>query len=413
MAVTREKLAIEGGTAVRTAPWPSWPVWDEHEEQAVLEVLRSGQWGMTNGSKVEQFENLWATFHNARYGVAVVNGTSALEVALRALGVGLGDEVIVPPYTFVATPAAALLVGAIPIFADIDPDTYELDPSAVEAAITPRTRVIIPVHIGGCPPDMDRILAIAQKHGLKVLEDAAQAHGAEWRGNRVGALGDVGTFSFQASKNLNSGEGGAIVTNDEALFQKIWSLHNVGRLLSPEWRTRGWYQHEILGFNYRMTEFQAAILLAQFQRLEEQMARREASARYLDQELARIPGIRPQARDPRVTSHAHHLYIFRYDASAFGGHPREEFLAALRAEGVPGSPGYVPLHHSPAIKTEVASLCQRQGRTDNPLERPLPVAEKAGYHEGVWISQSILLADETGLSDVPRSIQKIQSAWTS
>jgi len=413
MAITREKLAIEGGTAVHTTPWPSWPVWDEREEQALLEVLHSGQWGMTNGSKVEQFENAWAAFHHARHCVAVVNGTSALEVALRALGVGPGDEVIVPPYTFVATPAAALLVGALPIFADIDPDTYELDPAAVEAAVTPNTRAIVPVHIGGCPPDMDGILAIAQKHGLRVLEDAAQAHGAEWRGKRVGALGDLGTFSFQASKNLNAGEGGAIVTNDEALYQKIWSLHNVGRLLTPEWRTRGWYQHEILGFNYRITEFQAALLLTQFERLEDQTARREAGARFLDTELTRIPGIRPQARDPRVTAHAHHLYIFRYDGSAFGGHSREDFLAALRAEGVPCSSGYVPLNHAPAIKTEVAALCQRLGRSDNPLDRPLPVAEKAGYHEGVWMSQSILLADDTGLADVPRAIQKIQAAWTS
>jgi dTDP-4-amino-4,6-dideoxygalactose transaminase len=411
MAMIREKLAIDGGTAVRTAPWPSWPVWDQTEERALLEVLHSGQWGMINGTKVQQFEECWARFHQANHCVCVVNGTSALEIALRALEVGPGDEVIVPPYTFVATPAAALLVGAIPVFADIDPETYELDPRAVESAITTRTRAIVPVHVGGCPPDLDGILGLARQHNLKVLEDAAQAHGAEWRGRRVGALGDVGTFSFQASKNLNAGEGGAIVTNDRELYERIWSLHNVGRVRSPEWRTRGWYQHEILGFNYRLTEFQAALLLAQFSRIEDQMARRERGARFLDRELARIPGIRPQHRDPRVTAHAHHLYIFRYDASAFGGRSRAEFLQALQAEGIPCSPGYVPLHHAPAIRTEVAKLCARLGRTDNPLDRPLPNAERAGYTEGVWLGQSILLADDKDLADIPRAIEKIQQAW--
>ncbi len=413
MATTREHLAIDGGTPVRGAPWPAWPVWDEREEQSLLEVLRSGRWGMTNGSHVQRFEELWARFQHAQYCVCVVNGTSALEIALRALALEPGDEVITPPYTFVATPSAALLVGAIPIFADIDPETYELDPAAVEAAITPRTRAIIPVHIAGCPPDMDGILTLARQHNLAVIEDAAQAHGAAWRGRRVGALGDLGTFSFQASKNLNAGEGGAIVTNDEALYGRLWSLHNVGRLPTPEWRTRGWYQHEILGFNYRLTEFQAALLLAQFTRLEEQMARREAGARYLDRALAAIPGIHPQRSDPGVTAHAHHLYIFRYDATCFGGHPREAFLEALRAEGIPCSPGYVPLHHAPAIRTAVSQLCRRLGRSDDPLDRHLPVAERAGYHEGVWLTQNLLLASEADLAAVPEAVSKIQKAWTS
>lgn len=412
MAVTREKLAIEGGAAVRTAPWPAWPVWDAREEQALLDVLRSGHWGMIDGEKVSQFESAWAELHEARYCVSVVNGTAALEIALRALEVGPGDEVIVPPYTFIATASAALLVGAVPIFADIDPETYELDPAAVEVAVSPRTRAIVPVHVGGGPPDLDGILAIARKHGLRVLEDAAQAHGASWKGRPVGALGDLGTFSFQASKNLNAGEGGAIVTDDETLYQRLWSLHNVGRVQSPEWRTRSWYQHEILGFNSRLTEFQAAILLAQLTRLDAQMARREAGAAYLDRELVRIGGIRPQRRDPRVTAHAHHLYILRYDPSAFGGHARDEFLSALRAEGVPCSPGYVPLHHAPSIKTEVARLCQRLGRTDDPLDRPLPVAEHAGYSEGVWLGQRLLLAEEADLGDIPTAIVKIQKAWT-
>jgi dTDP-4-amino-4,6-dideoxygalactose transaminase len=406
------RLAIDGGAPVRGAPWPAWPVWDEREEQRLLAVLRSGRWGMIDGSEVQAFEDVWAGFQEARFCVAVANGTAALAIALRALELEPGDEVILPPYTFVATPAAALLVDAVPIFADIDPETYELDPAAVAAAITPRTRAIVPVHVAGCPPDMDALLALARRHRLALVEDAAQAHGAAWRGRRVGALGDLGTFSFQASKNLTAGEGGAVVTNDEALYRRAWSLHNVGRLKTADWRTRGWYQHAILGSNERLTEFQAALLLAQFTRLEEQMARRAAGAAYLDRALAAIPGIRPQRRDPRVTAHAHHLYVFRYDRECFGGRSRADFLAALRAEGTPCSPGYAPLHHAPAIQTAVQQLCRRLGRADDPLARPLPVAERAGYEEGVWLAQNLLLADEADLATIPAAIDKIQRAWT-
>jgi dTDP-4-amino-4,6-dideoxygalactose transaminase len=413
MAVTEKALAVDGGVPVHHGGWPRWPVWDEREEQALLGVLRSGTWGMVHGSKVTEFEMAWGRFQQAQHCVAVVNGTSALEVALRALEIAPGDEVIVPPYTFIATAAAALLAGALPVFADIDPETYELDPAAVEAAVTPRTRAVIPVHIAGCPPDMDGILGVARRHGLRVVEDAAQAHGAEWRGQRVGALGDLGTFSFQASKNLNAGEGGAIVTNDEALFRRVWSLHNVGRTLSDDWRTSGWYQHDILGFNYRLTEFQAALLLAQMSRLEEQMARREQAARFLDRELAAIPGIRPQARDPRVTAHAHHLYVLRYDPVAFGGHTRSQFLAALRAEGVPASGGYTePLHRSPAVIHAVQALCSRLGRPEDVrLQRPLPVTERASAIEGVWLTQSVLLAEPGDVQHIPEAMRKIQRAW--
>jgi dTDP-4-amino-4,6-dideoxygalactose transaminase len=317
-----------------------------------------------------------------------------------------------PSYTFVATAAAALLAGALPVFADIDPDSFELDPAAVEAAVTQRTRAVIPVHIAGCPPDMDAILDLAKRHGLRVVEDAAQAHGAAWRGRRVGALGDLGTFSFQASKNLNAGEGGAIVTDDQTLFQRVWSLHNVGRTRTEQWRTSGWYQHDLLGFNYRLTAFQAALLLAQLTRLEDQMSRREQAAQLLDRELGAIPGIRPQARDPRVTAHAHHLYMLRYEAAAFGGRPRADFLAALRAEGVPCSPGYTePLQRSPAVLQATETLCRRLDRQGESLRRPLPVTERISDEEGVWLSQSVLLADKGALRHIPEAVAKIQRAW--
>lgn len=398
----QQRLAIDGGEPVRQRPFPAWPVWDEREERALLDVLRSGRWGEIDGTAVERFQTRFAALQDARHCVVVANGTAALRVAFRALGVGIGDEVIVPPYTFIATASAALEVGAIPIFADIDPDTYLLDPAAAEAAITPRTRAIVPVHVAGCPADMDALGEVAARHGLYLLEDAAQAHGAAWRGQGVGALGNLGTFSFQASKNLNAGEGGALVTNDDDLAELIWSLHNVGRV-----RDGAWYRHEILAGNERLTEFQAALLLAQLERLPEQMARREAAATYLDRELAAIEGIRPLRRDPRVTVHAHHLYILRYDAAAFGGLQRDQFVRALNAEGIPCSTGYTPLSDSPAIRREVEHLLTLLGRRDRAPAVVIPNAERA-CREAIWLPQYVLLGDEEDMADIVAAVRKIQ-----
>jgi dTDP-4-amino-4,6-dideoxygalactose transaminase len=222
-------LAINGGKPVRTEPFPAWPVFDEREIEAVSEVARSGKWGCLAGNKVHQFEREFAAFQQARHGICVVNGTAALQIAMRAIGVGSGDEVITTSYTFIATPNAPLSLGAVPVFVDIDPATYEIDATKIEEAITERTKAILPVHIFGCPADMDGILDVARRHNLAVAEDACQAWGAEWKGRRVGALSDLGTFSFQLSKNITAGEGGIIVTNDDRLEEMVWSLHNVGR----------------------------------------------------------------------------------------------------------------------------------------------------------------------------------------
>ncbi len=399
---TNEQLACEGGTPVRTRPFPSWPVWDSHDEDALLDVLRSGRWGEIDGNVVGRFEARFAEFQQAKHCVAVVNGTAALRIAYRALGIGYGDEVIVTPYTFIATASAALEVGAIPVFADIDPSTYLLDPASVEDAITPRTRAIVPVHVAGCPPDMDGIRALAGRHGLRVVEDAAQAPGATWNGQGVGSLGDLGTFSFQASKNLNSGEGGAIVTNDPELAERVWSLHNVGRT-----RTGAWYHHELLGGNDRLTEFQAALLITQMDRLPEQMACRERAASYLDTALADIEGIKPMVRQPQVTAHAHHIYMFRYDAQAFGGLSREAFVRALVAEGIPCSAGYSLISDEIAIKTETARLCAALGR-DLPAQTASLTEARRACVEGVWFSQRLLLAEQSELSDIVEAIHKVQ-----
>src|SRR4051812_20194689 len=258
------KLAMSGGSPVRTKPFPAWPVFGEAEEQAVVRALRSGKWGKTEGNEVANFERRFADYHQAKHGIGVQNGTVSLRIALLAAGIEAGDEGIVPPYTFLATATAIVEANATPIFVDIDRDSFNIDPKQIEAAITPRTRAIIPVHLGGLPCDMDAIMAIARKHNLTVIEDAAHAHGSEYKGRRVGAVGHFGSFSFQSSKNLTCGEGGIVLTNDAALAQKCWSIHNCGRLPG-----RAWYEHHVMSGNYRLGEIAGALLNAQMDRLDE------------------------------------------------------------------------------------------------------------------------------------------------
>ena len=292
------KLAIKGGEPVRESPFPQWPVFDRREVEALREVVNSRFWGI-GGRKVKEFEGKFAAYQGAKYGVAVTSGTTALEIALRAANIGARDEVIVPAYTFSATAAAVLQVNALPVFADIDPSNYTLDPRRVEETITDRTKAIIPVHIGGCPANMDSIIKIANRNNLMTIEDACQSWGAEWKGRRVGAIGNLGAFSFQSSKNITSGEGGIITTNDKELYELCWSYHNCGRTLEgPQ------YEHELLGFNYRMTEFQAAVLLVQLSRLDEQTKTRNENASYLSKELSKIGGVEPLQQCEEVTRHA-------------------------------------------------------------------------------------------------------------
>ena len=393
------QLALEGGPPVRTHPFPAWPVFDQREEQAILKVLHSGQWGIFGGDRVATFESKFAAFQNAKFGVCVPNGTLALEMALRALGVGPGDEVITTPYTFIATSSSILTVGAQPVYVDIEPDSFNLDPAQIEAAITDKTKAIVPVHIAGQAADMDAIMEIAHRHNLRVLEDACQAWGAEWRGQRVGAIGALGTFSFQASKNITAGEGGIVITNDEELAEFCWSYHNVGRIKSG-----AWYQHELLGANLRMAEWEAAILLVQLERLREHMPIREANARYLGEALSQVGGLTPLPDDPRVTQHARHLFITRYDPARFGGHSRQEFINALHAEGITAcSAGYNPLYASGAIRRELARL--------NIAEMPnCPVTERAAQ-EAVWFQQTVLLGDHGDMDSIAEAVAKIKQAW--
>jgi len=399
------KLALKGGEPVRTKPFPKWPIFDTKELEALKNVLESGVWGI-RGLRQKEFEEKFASYQHAKYGITVTNGSAALEISLRALGIGCGDEVIVPPYTFMATVTSVLYVNAIPIFADIDPEAYTIDPKSVESVISERTKAILPVHISGRPADMDALLSIAEKYDLYILEDACQAWGSEWRGRRVGAIGDMGAFSFQSSKNITSGEGGIIMTNDEELYSKAWSLHNCGRSLKGPW-----YEHNIPGGNYRMTEFQAAILLVQLERLDEQTEKRMSNARYLDEKLSKIDGIKPLKNDERITRNSYHLYIFRFDPEAFGEISKARFAEALQAEGIPASVGYSkPLYKELYLDyfKRCPLSCPYYGKPVDYSKVKLPVAERACYTEGLWLPQYVLLGSKEDMDDIIAAFEKVQ-----
>jgi dTDP-4-amino-4,6-dideoxygalactose transaminase len=399
-------LAIKGGTPIRSKPFPVWPVWDESDEKALLDVLRSGVWGITDhtDSPVHEFERAFSHVHQAQFGLSVFNGTVALQTALMAIGIDYGDEVIVPSYTFLATASACLMAGAVPVFVDVDAGSYNIDPARLEEAITARTRAIIPVHIGGCPADLGRIMEIARRHNLVVIEDACQAHGAAWNGRRVGAIAALGCFSFQSSKNLNAGEGGMILTDNQDLLDRCWSVHNCGRV-----REGAWYQHEVLGSNFRMTQWQAGILRSQMRNFEQQAQIRERNGQYLSERLAEIGGFNPQQRDPYVTQHGYHLFISRYDRAAFHDVSRDDFLVALKAEGIPCAPGYQPLYRMNAIKDGIARLKRFSGEQDlEAAHHNYPVTERACYEEGIWFGQSMLLGTKQDMDDIAKAVLKVK-----
>lgn len=402
-------LALLGGNPERTKPFPAWPPVTDAAKAALAETLAEGVWSAADGPRKVEAERRFAEYQGARYGVAVSNGTVSLVIALASLGIGSGDEVIVPGYTFLATATSVLTMSALPVFVDIDPNTACIDPAAVEAAITERTKAIMPVHLGGHSADLDALLEISTRHGIPLIEDAAQAHGASWNGQRVGSFGSFGSFSFQASKNITGGEGGMITTNDESLADLAWSFHHCGRSRSGKW-----YDHAVLGANHRMTEFQAALLLVQLDSADEQFARRERSAAILDRELALVEGIAPLGRDSRCTGHAHHLYQLRYDRTAFGGVSRERFMEALRAEGIPCSGGYgVPLDRQPvfakaAFDTKATGYdpdyaLTRYGQTELPETARL-------CDEAVWFGQNMLLGEDADIADIVTAVGKVRDA---
>ena len=409
-AAGADKPALLGGPPVRGTPFPSWPVTDQREEKELLEVLHSGKWFRLEGKTVDRFEEAYARLTGARHCIATANGTSALFASLAGLGVAPGDEVILPPYTFIATLNVVFLHHALPIFVDSDSETFQVDARKLEAAITERTTVIMPVHLGGNACDLDTILEVAGRRKVPVLEDACQAHLGEWRGRKVGTLGAAGCFSFQASKNLNSGEGGAILTDDDALYDRCWSFHDNcrarrGRPVPPLGGR---------GANLRLTEFQAGLLLAQMTRLEEQSKVREENARHLTPRLREIPGILPARMYEGCTRNAYHLYMFRYQPQAFAGLPRTRFLEALRAEGVPCGAGYSPMNREKYVAATLASKAYQRIYPKEVLagweERNRCPANDRLCEEAVWLTQTMLLGPRQDMDDIVAAVRKIHAS---
>jgi dTDP-4-amino-4,6-dideoxygalactose transaminase len=411
---TQETPAILGGSPVRTKPWPAWPDWNpKTDEEIVLKVLRSGIW--SRADVVNEFEKQWAKMIGTKRCLVVVNGTNALVTALNQLDIGAGDEVIVTPYTWISSIQAVLLNGAMPVFVDIDPETYQIDPSKIESRITPRTRAIMPVHILGMPADMETILKTAKKHNLLVLEDACQAWLAEINHKKVGTFGDAGCFSFQNSKHLAMGEGGAIVSDNEEFIDKCYSYHNVGFPYGTVIGSVG-AGSVMLGNKTRITEYQAAIALAQIGRLDAQTTTRNINAEYLKSKIRQIPGIIPYKLYGNVTRAAFHMFAFRYKKEEFRGLSRDNFLKALRAEGIPNLSGYAPfLNKQPYLKHAFSTKNFRRMYPAEMLdfnkysEQNKCPENDSLCDESVWLMQNLLLASQPDLDDISKAIEKIHS----
>jgi len=403
--LSTDKLALLGGKRTKTKPFPAWPQYDEKERRALMEVLKSRIWWRTPGTQTLEFERKFAAYHQAKHGIAVTNGTAALEVTLAAIGVGSGHEVIVPDFTFIATASAVLAAGALPVLVDVTPDTYCLDPSLVEEKITARTKAMIAVHMGGHPADLDRLSEIARRHRIRLVEDSAHAHGSEWKGRKVGAIGDIGTFSFQASKLITAGEGGIIITSDDELERRARSVHDCGRM-PGEW----FYSHFIYGSNYRLSEWQGAILTQQLSRLDKQAAIRAKNATYLDSILPEIDGITPQRHDERCTRNGHYAYIFHYESSAFADLPIKRFIAALEAEGIPTQASYPPVHELDLFRSgEFLNRLPQEQRDAGKqiLKGDFPNTSRAAW-ETVWLPHPAVLGSRQDTARIPEAIRKIQ-----
>lgn len=405
VSVPPGKPALLGGTPVRTKRFPSWPVFDEREEKALIDVVRSGHWFRGSGTTVKRFEEQYAALTGAKYCLATSSGTGALQCSLGALDIGPGDEVILPPQTFVATLNVILVLHALPVLVDVDPETFQIDAKKIEEKITARTKAIIPVHVFGNVSDLDAIMPLANKRKVAVVEDACQSHLAEWRSRKAGTYGATGCFSFQASKNLNCGEGGALLTSDEDLYYKSFAFHWNGS-------GRGKYSSLIHGSKYLMTEFQAAILLAQLTRLEEQARTREQNAQYLDSMLKEIPGILPLKMYPGCTRNAYHLYKFRYKSEHFAGLTRAKFVKAVAAEGIPVGTGYTPLNKQRYLKNALASRGYRKVYAGQELDRwgernQCPANDQL-CEEALGFTQNTLLAGRSDMEQMAQAILKVQ-----
>ena len=402
------ELALLGGDPVRKKKWLEWPQWDRDAEEEILSVLRSGDWFLGRGTKVSEFEEKYAEMMGAKRCLATSSGTTALLVALHVLGIDAGDEVLVAPYTFIATYNVVFLSHALPVFVDTDQETFCMNPDKIEERITERTKAILPVHILGLPADMDKINAIAQKHNLVVIEDACQAWLAEYQHKKCGTIGDLGCFSFQNSKNLPAGEGGAVIGNSDELLDKCHSFHNCGR---PYGSVKKTSNYPMRGSNRRMQQFQAVILMSQMKRIKKDADIRLENALYLTSKIKDIPGIIPYKLSDGATRSAYHLYPFRYKKEYFNDVPREKFLAALKAEGIPCAGGYGPQNKDGLIEEALDSPGYKRLFSKDRIkkyreENHLPNNDQL-CQEAVWLFQNMLLGTKADMDDIVNAIVKI------
>jgi perosamine synthetase len=405
-----DRPALLGGDPVRSGGRSTpWPQGSPEDEKSWLEVLRSGRWWRREGQHVRNFEKAWAERLDARYAIATANGTSALMAALHAVDVGPKDEVLVGPYTFIATINSILAHYALPVFVDTDPETMMIDAAKVEAAITPRTRCILPVHLGGNMADMDRLLAISKKRNVAVVEDACQAHLSEWRKKKAATVGDLGCFSFHKLKNLAGGEAGAVMTNDERLYRRAYGFHSHYRTPDENAPDPAVCQN---GINLRMSEFQGAVLMRGLTRLEEQAQTRDRNAAYLGKLLAEAPGVKPVKMYEGCTRNAWHIYMMKYDPEAFQGLTRDQFLKAARAEGVGFSGGYGPLNKEPFLENTLNSRAFRAIYTKQEIgrwrERNRCPANDRACQEALWFGQAVMLGARGDMEDIAMAVRKIQ-----
>jgi dTDP-4-amino-4,6-dideoxygalactose transaminase len=401
-------LAINGGTPVRSAPYPSWPeTGDDAYAAAVEVVVRSGGWGgfPEPGVHAAAFETAFAAYQGAAHGVLMMNGTITMEVACKALGIGWGDEVIVPALTFAATAYAPMAAGALPVFVDITPDTWTIDPELVEAAITERTRAILPVHLGHHMADMDRIMDIARRHGLSVIEDCAHAHGQRWRDQGAGCIGDFGSFSHQSSKILTSGEGGSLLTNDELLAQRAHSIVDCGRAKDPD------EKDYTFGANYRLSELNAALLEVAMDRFPAQQEARAVAGKRFEQLVAAIPGITVMPADDRITRWSFYNYVLKMDPTAFAGRTNEVVCAAMEAEGIQAEVQYPPMNHYELFQPSLSRLPVAVEYADrlDPSRMSFPVAEAAGLRESIYFMETTFRDGERGVQNAADGLAKIQA----
>jgi dTDP-4-amino-4,6-dideoxygalactose transaminase len=400
------ELAMNGGKPVRATPYPAWPVWDERDVEAVTNVVRSGNWGgfPEPGPNAARFEDAFAAYQGARHGVLMANGTVTMEVALKALGIGWGDEVIVPALTFAATAYAPMASGAVPVIVDVEPRTWTIDPDQVEAAITDRTRAIIPVHLGHQMADMDRLEEIARRHGLAIVEDCAHAPGQQWRARGAGCIGEFGSFSHQSSKILTSGEGGTLLTNDDDLARRAHSIVDCGRAKDPD------EKEFTFGANYRLGELHAALLVVAMERFPEQQRERAEAGKELERQLVDVPGVRVMPADERITRWSFYNYVFAIDPDAFGGRTNDVVCAALEAEGVPAEVQYPPMSRYELFQPSLSRLpvaVEHAERLD-PQRMSFPVAEAAGLRESLYLMENVFRDGSRGVRDVVEALAKVQ-----